>query len=377
MSQFQKDDDELAVNTDDANPSKKDLLEPTSPISAMFEAMCEDIGYDMNSLQSFSDKLASLWIYRVVDLLLLDDAAWEELGIPSVLEHVIRDYLHELEHTDSFTNYRRQSETDIFVCFINKDIRLIFDSLSSSHSIAHLESARQHIDYLRQYLGDRYLFNIKMLKKYMTKQEWDELAVPTNLKAIICRKIKLEFNGEQCDGAEQDIKISSIVEEAAESKSEEGDEDDDMLISPLMGPTDVRPGLHNMSSLISQQIVAAEASDDDKDDHDAIWLAHQGLSALNEHCNAFDEECNGMSVRMTMKELATHFAAELFADLDAVYEHFVYFRVCASFVDRMAIMKSPDALHRNTDIAGYITCRLFRSRFLRNCCPSRRHRGVW
>lgn len=58
----------------------------------------------MNALQKLSDKLASLWIYRVVDLLLLDDAAWSELGIPSVVQHVMRDYLAGLENTESFTN---------------------------------------------------------------------------------------------------------------------------------------------------------------------------------------------------------------------------------------------------------------------------------
>ena len=334
------------MNTDDAAPSKKDLLEPTSPIRAMFEAMSEDIGYEMGQLQKHSDKLASLWIYRVVDLLLLDDDAWSELGIPSVLQHVMKDYLSELENTESFTNYRRQSQTDIYVCFINKDIRLIFESLS--RSVAHLESARQHIEYLQQYLGERYLFNIEMLKKYMTKQEWDDLPVPTNLKNIICRKINLSFSGEmaQSDGAAAGagsaIKISCIEEEAAESAAGSGSgsgsegDDGEPLISPLMAPTDIRPGLNNMSSLISQQMVGADDSESDGDakaDHDALWLAHRGLSALNEHSAAFDEECNGLSVRMTMRELAVHFGGELFADVDAVYEHFVYFRECRYLID--------------------------------------------
>ena len=38
-----KDQDEVKADTDEAPPSKKDLLEPTSPISAMFDAMCEGI----------------------------------------------------------------------------------------------------------------------------------------------------------------------------------------------------------------------------------------------------------------------------------------------------------------------------------------------
>ncbi len=63
-------------------------------------------------------------------------------------------------------------------------------------SVGGLKSAATHIEYLEELLTDQYLLNTDKLKKYMTKQQWNEINVPTNLKRIICNKINLNFDGE-------------------------------------------------------------------------------------------------------------------------------------------------------------------------------------
>eukprot|EP01084_Bolivina_argentea_P237152 398653_1 len=174
-----------------ARSSAQDKLSPTSPISLLFEVMSEEIGYDASALQSYCAQLQSLWIYRVIDALNIDDETWNALQIPSVLEHVIRDYLSELGNTDKFKNYASKSHTDIYVTFVSKDIRSLFKELLKS--VDNLESAAQHIVYLERILSEEYLLNTDKLKKYMTAQEWQQLNVATNLKTIICAKINLKF----------------------------------------------------------------------------------------------------------------------------------------------------------------------------------------
>ena len=367
VTQSQKDQDEIAkINMDPSHNNNnnnmeqsianKDELLPTSPVQLLFEVMSHDIGYNASALQSYCDKLQSLWIYRVIDVLsiLEDDITWNKLEIPSVLEHVIRDYLNKLLLTKTFKNYQQQSHTDIYVTFINKDIRTLFKQLLKQ--VNNLQIAQQHINYLQNYLGKKYLFNIDKLKKYLTKQEWDELNVPQNLKNIICRKINLDFDGEYDNNDSRNVakaarakspSIDAVPDDSDddESKNEleqhdEGGEadihtmdekhkDDDDMEIVLETPRDesIVSGIHNMSRRISKKLQSIknplknnndiEDNKNDQDDDDMI----------NSNLHIFDEKITKeVNVRFNMMDLAKYFSKELFIDdIEKLYQHFSYF----------------------------------------------------
>ena len=282
-----KDQDEMPpVNMDEAEPPTTGTtittkrahhsLQPTSSVALLFSVMSEDIGYEQSELAPFCEKLQCLWIYRVVDV----------LEMPSVLEHVIRDYLDELKSTKSFRNFRRASQTDIFSVFISKDIRSLLGTLKTS--VEHLPSAQQHLTYLERVLGEQYLFNIKMLRKYMTRQQWRALAVPENLKRVIATKIDLRW--------ESASKLESI--RVGEGEQEQVQE----------------------VACATPNIVAAECSDsEDEAKAEAMVIAN------NRH--DFDDMLNrDVNVRFSMRQTAQYLAKLLFVDdAEAVFEHLSYF----------------------------------------------------
>ena len=381
VTQSQKDQDEMGRMNMDPNSNDilnrktftKDDLKPTSAIQLLFEVMSFEIGYDVSALQLYCDKLQSLWIYRVIDVLniLNDEKTWKELEIPSVLEHVIRDYLNELSQTKTFESYSHQSHTDIYVTFINKDIRTLFKQLLKQ--VNNLEIAQKHLLYLENEFDEKYLLNIDKLKKYMTKEEWNELQVPTNLKHIICRKINLDFDGEDNEHIQNDKnlnqnqgqiakparpnspKIAAVPDDSGDDDDEEEDDDekyeqhdegeedqkalrtesgDDDIEIVLETPQDnndsIRNGIHNMSRRISAKFQKISIlrdrtgtnttvnNDDDKEEDD-------NPAANNLH--VFDENVTkDIKVRFNMMDIATWFSKELFVDdIERVYAHLSYF----------------------------------------------------
>eukprot|EP01084_Bolivina_argentea_P033976 62845_1 len=326
-----REQDEICTsNMDTTNKSPKDELLPLSPIELLFKVMSEEIGYDTLSLQSYCDKLRSLWIYRVIDVLNIDDLTWNKLEIPSVLEHVIRDYLNELKNTKQFVNYNQRSQTDIYVTFINKDIRTLFKQLLKS--VNNLESAAKHIEYLEHLLTEKYLLNTDTLKKYMTKEEWNNINVPTNLKLIISKKINLNFNGETHTLNSNIIDDEKIINEnenkpQGETLNDDKNDNDEEEEIPLVNTTTASgssaPGLHNMSSVLSTKLQAIQIVKDDSDSDDE---KEEQMVIIN-NMNVFNEMINkNINVKMNMMDIAKYYSNELLINqIIKVYNHFKYF----------------------------------------------------
>eukprot|EP01084_Bolivina_argentea_P089517 161524_1 len=160
------------------------ILSPTTSIKKLFAIVGKDIGANKKdeSIKKYIRILSQNWYYRCVDLLAVPDEFWKELNLPTVLKREIFNHITKFKQNEQFLNYVEPESKE-------RNITVILSELLSENNT---NSTSAHIDRLQSIFEKKYLLNVDKISQYFTKEEWNKIDVPTQLKSILAQIIRCD-----------------------------------------------------------------------------------------------------------------------------------------------------------------------------------------